>query len=229
MLSVIGHRGAPAARRENTLEAFLEAVRLGADGIELDVRRAADGALVVHHDAVLPSGLPVLNIGERELPTWVPTLPDVLDALDDSVIVDVEIKNMPNEADWDPAESLAAAAARLIVERGRLDTTLVTSFNLNAVDTARAVDPRLRTGWLTLAGYDHHAAIATVVERGHQALLPRHEAATAELVEAAHRQGVEVLVWTVDEPERIKELAAVGVDAVITNRPDVAVAALRDE
>lgn len=227
MVTVIGHRGAPAAHRENTLEAFLEAVRLGADGIELDVRRAVDGALVVHHDAVLPGGAALLNIARDELPIWVPTLPDVLDALDDSVVVDVEIKNMPNEADWDPTESLAAAAARLIAERGRQASTVVTSFNLNAVDAARAAAPSLRTGWLTLAGYDQLAALDTVVERGHQALLPRHEAVTADLVVAAHKRGVEVMVWTVDEPDQIRALAAMGVDAVITNVPDVAVAALR--
>jgi glycerophosphoryl diester phosphodiesterase len=227
LTSIIGHRGAPAAYRENTLEAFLEAVRLGADGVELDIRRAVDGALAVHHDAVLPSGAVLRNIAGTELPTWVPTLPDVFDALDDSVVVDVEIKNMPNEADWDPAESIAAAAARLIAERGRQDTTLVTSFNLNAVDVARSVAPSVRTGWLTLTGYDQRAALETVIERGHQTLLPGHEAVTGDLVDAAHGAGVEVVAWTVDEPERMQELADMGVDAVITNVPDVAVAALR--
>lgn len=227
MVSVIGHRGAPAAHRENTLEAFLEAVRLGADGVELDVRRAVDGALVVHHDAVLPSGTALLNLAGHELPLWVPTLPDVFDALDDSVVVDVEIKNMPNEADWDPTESIATAAARLIVERGRQGTTVVSSFSLSAVDVARSVEPSVRTGWLTLAGYDQRAALDTIVGRGHRTLLPRHEAATADLVDAAHGAGVEVVVWTVDEPERMRELADMGVDGIITNVPDVAVAALR--
>ena len=56
MTQVIGHRGASRAERENTLEAFHAAVAQGADGVELDVRRTADGALAVHHDAHLPDG-----------------------------------------------------------------------------------------------------------------------------------------------------------------------------
>lgn len=226
MVLVIGHRGAPVACRENTLAAFLEAVRLGADGIELDVRRAVDGALVVHHDGVLPDGAAVSNISVDELPAWVPTLPEVFDALEDDVLIDVEIKNMPNEADWDPAESVAASVASLIGERGRRARTVVTSFSLASVDMVRAVDPTIATGWLTLPGYDQSAAVDTIVERGHHALLPRHEAVTVELVERAHGAGIEVLAWTVDDPDRMLALAALGVDAVITNVPEVAVAAL---
>lgn len=229
MVSVIGHRGAPAAHRENTLDAFLEAVRLGADGVELDVRRAADGALVVHHDAVLPGGAAVSNILVDELPEWVPTLPEVLDALADDVLIDVEIKNLPTEPDWDPSEAVAAAVAALVGERGRQETTLVTSFSLAAIGMVRTLDPTVPTGWLTLAAYDQADALRTAVDRGHRALLPAHQAVTADLVDAAHAQGVDVWAWTVDDPDAMLALAAAGVDAVITNLPDLAMAALRDQ
>jgi glycerophosphoryl diester phosphodiesterase len=226
LVSVIGHRGAPAHAVENTLDAFLAAARLGADGIELDVRRGADGALIVHHDAVLPDGRPVSNLSRGELPTWVPTLAEVLDAVGPGLLVDIEIKNMPNEPDWDPHDLVARAVAALVADRGRQATSLITSFNLAAIDAARSAEPSVPTGWLTLSGYDQLDALATVVERGHAALLPRHESIDAALVEAAHGHGVQVMAWTVDDPARVKELAALGVDAVITNAPDMARAAL---
>ena len=73
-MRVIAHRGASAVERENTLEAFRAAVRLNADGIELDVRRTANDVLVVHHDAHLPDGRAIIELHDNELPDWVPTL-----------------------------------------------------------------------------------------------------------------------------------------------------------
>ena len=68
-----GHRGASAAERENTLAAFDTARRMGADGVELDVRRTADGALVVAHDPLLADGRALVSLDRAELP------PDVLE------------------------------------------------------------------------------------------------------------------------------------------------------
>ena len=68
--------------------------------------------------------------------------------------------------------------------------------------------------------------VAAVAERGHRALHPHHAFVDADLVAAAHRAGVELNTWTVDEPDRIRWLADAGVDAVITNAPADALAAL---
>ncbi len=72
---VIAHRGASAARPENTLEAFRHAATLGADWVELDVRRTADDRLTVHHDAVLPDGRAIVHLAAGDLPP-VAALPD---------------------------------------------------------------------------------------------------------------------------------------------------------
>ena len=106
---VLGHRGAPREARENTLEAFAAARGQGADGVELDVHRTADGALVIHHDAAV-DGFGVLadhTLAEifDALP-FVPTLDAVLD-LCAGMLVNVEIKNSPPDADFDPAERMA--------------------------------------------------------------------------------------------------------------------------
>jgi glycerophosphoryl diester phosphodiesterase len=226
LVSVIAHRGASARFRENTVEAFVGAARLGADGVELDVRRSGDGALVVHHDAVLPSGAHISNLSVAEIPAHVPLLDAALDACAE-LFVNIEVKNSPVEPDFDPAESVAAAVARVVAERGRQRSTLVSSFNLNAIDTARSVDPAVATGLLVVPGFDPLAALDVAARRGHAALNPHHSAVTPELVTRAHDLGLAVHTWTVDDPDRIRELAAFGVDAVITNVPDVAIAALR--
>ena len=65
---VIAHRGASAAERENTVAAFARAVAMGADGIELDVRRTADGQPAIHHDPDLPDGRPIASLLAADLP-----------------------------------------------------------------------------------------------------------------------------------------------------------------
>ena len=72
---VIAHRGASAQFAENTLDAFLGAVDQGADGVELDVRRTADGRLAIHHDDALPDGTVIVETAFADLPTRSPTWP----------------------------------------------------------------------------------------------------------------------------------------------------------
>lgn len=225
MVLVIAHRGASARHRENTVEAFVAAHDLGADGVELDVRRTADGALVVHHDATLPDGTPLSNVFAKEIPGWMPFFGPALDACD-GLVVNVEVKNAPNEPDWDPGESVARKAAAELVRRGLHERTIVSAFTLASIDAVRSVDPALRTGWLTLPGYDQLDALATAAAGGHSALHPHHASVTPELVEAVHAAGMLLNTWTVDDPDRIQELAAWGVDGIITNVPDLALAAL---
>ena len=96
MTAVYAHRGCTEGFTENTLDAFAEARRLGADGVELDVRLTADGALAVHHDAEIPGLGAIAALGVADLPAHVPLLPDVL-AVCDGMVVNVEIKNAPQD------------------------------------------------------------------------------------------------------------------------------------
>ncbi|HEX3541752.1 MAG TPA: glycerophosphodiester phosphodiesterase [Acidimicrobiales bacterium] len=222
---ILAHRGASRAAPENTVESFRQAHRVGADGVELDVRRTADGVLVVHHDADLPGRGPIVSLRLSELPPSVPQLDAALDACGD-LVVNIEVKALPGEADYDPTYGLGRLVARFVADRGIAGRVVVSSFDLSALDAALAVEPALVTGWLTPSWYDQSNALETVVARGHRALHPHHEAVTPALVTAAHAAGVDVTTWTVDDPERIRLLVAAGVDAIITNVPDVARAAL---
>lgn len=225
MTEVWAHRGAIAGGRENTLAAFRAARAAGAGGVELDVRRSADGVLVIHHDPALDDGRVIAHTQAAELPGWLPTLAAALEECR-GLVVDVEVKNLPTEAGYDPDEGIAVATARLVAGMGLAGATWISAFAITTIDVARAAAPGVRTGWLTLAGYDQFDALALAADRGHGAIHPRHEAVTDGLVAAAHGRGLAVHAWTVDEPDRIRLLAAAGVDALITNASAIAVAAI---
>src|ERR1700735_4626903 len=105
MTAVFAHRGCTEGFTENTIDAFAEAKRLGADGVELDVRLTADGALAVHHDPVIDGVGRVAGLTVSQLPPHVPLLPDAL-AVCEGLVVNVEIKNDPAERGHDPGEAV---------------------------------------------------------------------------------------------------------------------------
>jgi glycerophosphoryl diester phosphodiesterase len=224
---VFAHRGASVAERENTVAAFRAAVRMGADGVELDLRRTADGRAAVLHDPTLADGRPVAGLRLDEVPPEVPRLEEALDACA-GLVVNLEVKNAPWDADFDAGEVLAELVVRTLHERGGRDRVLVSSFGPAAVARVRALDPELPTALLTavLSDDDVDALVADVAAAGHVALHPHHLTVTPHLVERCAEAGLAVNTWTVDEPDRIVALAELGVDAVVTNVPDVALRAL---
>jgi glycerophosphoryl diester phosphodiesterase len=227
---ILAHRGANHAAPENTLPAFAAARSHGADGVELDVRRSADGELVIRHDAAIEGfGL----IGERSFAELrgahpeVPTLAEALDVLE-GMLVNIEVKCLPTEPDADPGYEVAAATARLVLARGLAASVIVSSFDIGAVDAVRAIDATIPTAWLTV-GLPIADAVRVAAERGHPWLHPDRAQATkdpAGAVLAARAAGVRLDVWTVNEPEELRMLADAGFDAVITDVPDIARRAL---
>jgi glycerophosphoryl diester phosphodiesterase len=221
---VIGHRGAPRLARENTVESFAAAVAAGAGAIELDVRRTADDHLVVHHDAHLEDGRPIVSCPSSDLPDYIPALSDALDACR-GVIVDVEIKNLPGEPDFDPDERIADSVARLLGDRPEPDATwLISSFRRESIDRCRTIDPRLATGWLTLGAVTDDD-IAWVLGAGHAAIHPWDPTVDRSLIERCHSAGLDVSTWTTNDVARATELAAWGIDGICTDVPDVLAAA----
>lgn len=222
---VYGHRGASADAPENTLEAFALARAQGAGGVELDVRRCIDGDMAVHHDAQLPDGRRIVELTRVDLPATSCTLADALDECE-GIVVNIEIKNVPVDPDHDPECRLADAVVALLRERDGRDRVLVSSFGLPTVDRVRALDPTVPTALLTFVDPSGPRAIETAARHGHQAIHPHVATVDAAYVVLAHDHGLAVNVWTVDDPERIRELADWGVDGICTNVPAVAIAAL---
>ena len=227
---VYAHRGARRQAPENTLRAFARAMELGADGVELDVRRTRDAALVVRHGAVGPAG-PWAELTLDQAKGSEPDLPELWEALDVCAggLVNIEIKNSPRDPDWDPSDRVAELVVRLLAERTGGDQVLVSSFNLMTIDRVRSLAPSVPTALLTSIG-DPLQDLLTAESHRHTALHPSIEQlprATADAVAArAHERGVGVNVWTVNDPDDMVRLAAAGVDGIITDVPDVALSVL---
>lgn len=215
---VIAHRGASAAAPENTIDAFGLARRLGADAVELDVRRTADERLVVRHDAHLADGTVLAAVDHRDLPPDVPTLEAALDACE-GMWVNVEIKNDPNDPDFDPERSLATRVADVLRERDVDDRWVVSSFDRATIDRVAAVAPGLPTAWLV---YElDEAMVRGLRDDGHRAVHPWVAALTEAHVRLAHAAGLAVNTWTCNDEVRWRELVAWGVDGVCTDVPDI--------
>lgn len=215
---MVAHRGAAAEAPENTMEAFDLAVELGADALELDVRRAADGALAVIHDATLDrttvaSG-PVSGRTGPELESLgVPLLRDVL-RRHPHLPVTVDVK------DGEATPAVVEALRELDrVERTVLyveDGTDLPSFRSypgpRATSTRQAARFALLERWVPgRPGRGFPEVIHTALRwKGLPVVTPGS-------VRAAHRNGREVQVWTVNDPARLRRLARWGVDALVTD------------
>ena len=211
---------------ENTVEAFVEAKRLGADGVELDVRLTADGALAVHHDAEIAGVGVVADLAVSDLPAWVPLLGDVLVACE-GMVVNVEIKNAPQDPGFDPTQAVAGLTAAAIADAGWTERVIVSSFQAATLRAVQIADGRLALGALWGFGEEPGAALAEAAAAGFRAVHPFVSFVTPALVAQAHDLGLEVNVWTVNSPEDLAAMVALGVDAVITDRVVPALEAAR--
>lgn len=207
----IGHRGAPLEFPENTLPGFLRAVDRGADAVELDVHRTRDGAVVIHHDPDLLQidGVPaaITGLTLEEVKAWllpdgahIPTLTDVMEALQDDAAVYVELKG---RGVGEAAVEVALACGYGFAFHG---------FDHAAVLALRERYPDLVYGLLFDAGT--RDVVARIADLPVRDLWPHHSLVDRELVEAAHDAGKRVLAWTVNEPEEARRLTVLGVDGL---------------
>lgn len=219
MPQVIAHRGASAVEQENTCAAFRRAAALGADAVELDVRRSADDVLVVHHNPDLADGRLIKDLQAADLPLYVPTFEQALDACA-GMWVNVEIKNDPNEPGFDPTDRIADDTIAALAARYEDDRWLISSFRLETIDRCRVLTDSIPTAWLTVDVPDGVARM--LADRGHAAWHPWFPVASAAVIGACHQAGIRVNTWTCDDPEIMARLLDDGIDGICTNVPDVA-------
>jgi glycerophosphoryl diester phosphodiesterase len=239
--AVVAHRGASSTHPENTVEAFHAAADAGADFIELDVRLTADGHLVVLHDADVSrttngtgmvhqmtlAQVKALDVvgGERSLK--VPTLEEVLHEMSGLIGVDVEIKNRREDPGGEATdEAVAERCVETVVAAAFQGSIVLSSFDASSIERVRELEPDIPTGFIASALTDVWDVLGYARTRGHELILPQSPGvfeAGPELVEAAHDAGVLVGPWTVDDAEAVERLFAMGVDAVATNDPAMAV------
>lgn len=219
-MRIFAHRGASRHEPENTIAAFRAAVAMGADGVELDVRADADGDLVVHHDPHLADGRAIASLTRRDRPDALCTLADALEACGD-LEVNVEVKSDG------VGDGVALAAPVLDVVAAWGGRVLLSSFDPDTIDELHRSAPGLPTAQLTMFP-DRPLAelVARVAERGHVAWHPHHLLLDADVVALAGGSGLAVNTWTVDDPDRLRALEAMGVAAAVANDVPGALAAL---
>lgn len=225
MTLIIAHRGASKAFMENTLAAFRGAADMGADWVELDVRRTACGSIVVHHDAALADGRLLRDLERTELPDHVATLDEAIDACGEMGI-NIEIKNDPADDDFDPEHGMVPEVVRAARRLPRT-RVLISSFDMGAINAVHDIDKSMPTGFLTADVTGPEVSIGRVTAHGHSAVNPGDDVVTQRWIDEAHNAEIAVYVWTVDDPKRMRQLKKMGVDGIITNVPDIAVLTLR--
>jgi glycerophosphoryl diester phosphodiesterase len=230
---LLGHRGARHAAPENTFAAFDLALREGAEGIELDVRLNASGEVIVCHDVTLER---VTNGRDRraihELSSSeckavrlagnepLPFLTDVLDwSTRHGACLNVELK-----MDGHRRPALVRAVAELTRSHAAARDVLISSFNPLAVLGHRALAPQIASAWLL----DSRSAseLPWLAHAGSTALHPNHSLITASRIQRWKACVARVHTWTVNDPTRARELAALGVDCLITDNPGLLRSAL---
>ena len=230
---MFAHRGGSALARENTIAAFDNGLALGADGLELDVHLSRDGVVVVHHDRTLErttrlEGAVAARTAAELARADVPPFADVLTRYRDVRII-VEMKaNRP---------ALAAGVVEAVRAANAVDRVCLGSFGLRVLRAARRLEPRIATSaareevrWALYRSWVRWP-VRRVPYAGYQ--VPEFAGTTRvvspRFIDYAHRAGLGVQVWTVDIEPDARRLLAWGVDALITDRPDIMVPLVQRE
>ncbi len=199
---LLGHRGARAFRQipENTLASFELCLQHGCDGFEFDVRLSADGQGVICHDATI-GGMEIANTASKSLA--LPTLEDVLRQFAHRAFLDIELKVAGLES------HTLAELRKHPPQKGYV----VSSFLPEVLTAIHELDPVIPLGILCetrdqLRGWREMAA---------EWVIPEFKLADGELVELVHAAGRRIMVWTVNRAERMREFAAWGADAIVSD------------
>jgi glycerophosphoryl diester phosphodiesterase len=206
---ILGHRGA-AQLTENTIPSFEKALELGADGFELDVRKTADGQLIVVHGSVV-GGLAVQSSTYeqlRKLPRGfeVPLLKDVLEKFGQQAHLYIELK----------APGFEREAVDLVRESGNPAKTLVLAFQPQTLTKVHELSPDLQLGFIYNRTQDEELRHNCPID----VLIPQFKLASRELIEEVRSEGLMVVPFTVNEVPEIKRLLQLGVDGLITDYPE---------
>lgn len=239
---VVAHRGASGHAPENTLAAFRKAVDMGARFIETDLQISRDARIVAIHDTTLDrttngrgqvhmktleeiraldagawfgSRAPVSYAGER-----VPTLDEILAfSKEHDVNFYLEIKS---GAAWGVEHSVVAA----VRNSQAFARVVILSFDSATLDSVYRLDETVMTGFL--CEIPSSDLVERAVRLGARQLAPRGDLVTPALVKKAHEAGLQVVAWTINEPEQMRRLMDAGVDGIMTDYPDRLVSVIRE-
>jgi glycerophosphoryl diester phosphodiesterase len=239
----IAHRGASGHAPENTMAAFRRAVELGARFIETDLQITRDAQVIAIHDFTLDrttSGkgqvhlLTLEQIRALDAGAWfgaggaesfsgerVPSLVEILNfAKEHDVIFYLEIKSGPA---WGIEHAVVAA----LRDQNASARVVILSFDPSTLDSVHRLDSTMMTG--LLCEHPSNDLVERTVRAGARQLVAGGDLITPAVAEKAHHAGLQVVAWTINEPEQIRRLIAAGVDGIITDYPDRLLGILREQ
>ncbi len=230
---IIAHRGATfSGYPENSLPAFQKAADEGYDGVEMDVRLTKDKELVVFHDIRLErltgtgrgmvrtktlAQLKHFRLKNELVESFIPLLSEALDILKNtSLLINIEIKSeMPMRG------KIEQRVIDMIYRYGVQSRVVVSSFNPLVIKKTQKIDPTIRTGFIfekRLPKFNQRLATGLIVTSWH----PQYKGITPLTLQRAHSNGCPVYAWTVNEEKDMIRMMELGVDGLITDRPDIA-------
>lgn len=230
---ILGHRGASGYAPENTIAAFGLGIRQGCHGFEFDVQLSRDGEPVVHHDWSVERttggtgdirDLTFREIRSLDAGKWfspeyrgekIPALAEVLELIPEKMLLNVELKSRASDGPGLEEKTIA-----VLRKHGRLENTILSSFNHLSLKRARDIAPGIRLGMLYEALLLRPFDYLKNLDLGLYSIHPLHDYVSSDLVLETHLHGMKMACWTVNSTERARELLKDGVDIIITNYPD---------
>lgn len=216
---LISHRGASHYEPENTLRSFRKALDMGSSAIEFDVRKSLDGRLVVIHDSkvdrttdstgsVSGKTLDELKSLDAGFGERIPTLEEVFENFAGRCGLVVELKE----------KGVEEKTVSLIKKHDLTEDVAVVSFRKDCLRAVRALDRSIPTGLITVFGF---GCVKNALSLGCRVVAANHRFMTRRLVSEARRNNLFVYCWTVNDTKRGEELAGIGLNGVITDKPDL--------
>jgi glycerophosphoryl diester phosphodiesterase len=235
---IFAHRGSSASAPENTLAAFELAVEHGAHAIELDAQLSADGHIMVIHDHQVnrtTNGTGYVNemdlVALKELDAGsyfdrkyqgekIPTLSEVLETIGQKILINIELKN-----DRTPLDDLPRRAAEIVTRHAMQTRVIFSSFNPIALQRVKKELPGTPCGFLTSSELWNAGLrlLGRILIKEYEALHPDARSVTPELISKVHNNGQRIHVYTVNDPEEMRNFFKMGADGIITDKPELAV------
>ena len=221
---IISHRGRTSKNsKDNSLQAVSDAIDLGVDMVEVDVRRTKDSQIICFHDFAIGS-IPIANLNYSEIVetnSQIPTLEQVLWLAKDKIEIDVELKESGYESD----------VITMVIDYFDYDSFTMKSFNLNAVKTIKETNPKIYTGMLLGSSYSFNQFLHVINESftcnnfnetRADFISPYYKIFEAGWLLRFSKRQIPIQVWTVNDKELLRTLINQEVHSIITDVPELA-------
>lgn len=221
---VFGHRGVPSLCQENTIESFLKAIELNYTGIELDILETKDRKLIIHHDQhlrVKDKSKKICDLSLEEIVKQdpsIPTLQSILSSIGHKTNINIEIKHQKSRE-----EHVAKEVIMQLKNYNLIENIIISSFNARIIKKIKLIDDRFATAFIIGKNRFWNNLLATSIWKYLKidAIHVDHKILTRKIIAKAHKKGLKVLPYTINDIKSFKKIKELGVDGLFTDSPDI--------